>query len=73
MAQDTPVPAFNETRCTGCGICVDVCPEHVLVMDTAASRPRMLSEVECSYCGVCEDSCPSGAISLEYEIVLGIG
>jgi NAD-dependent dihydropyrimidine dehydrogenase PreA subunit len=34
------LPKVDETRCTGCGDCVIVCPEDCLEMQTPAERRR---------------------------------
>jgi len=69
MVEKVPLPVFDFVLCTGCGECVLVCPEQVLVM--AAGRPHLLPDVNCEYCGECEEICPTGAVSLSYEIVFG--
>lgn len=48
--------------CTGCGACVEACPERVLV--AGAGRypvfdPRL---GECTFCGACAQACPSPAL-----------
>lgn len=46
--------------CTGCGICVDVCPvEAIVVEDNVA----VIGD-ECVNCGQCEQECPNGAITV---------
>lgn len=54
--------AVNEDRCTGCGICADVCPEHAVSVDAAAR----IDPVKCLGCGACAHACPQEAIFL-YE------
>jgi ferredoxin len=71
MNSATPVPSFDSARCDGCGTCVALCPEHVLLMAGDPPRPFFREEVDCTYCGICEASCPKGAVLLTYEIVLG--
>ena len=66
---EIPLPVFIYERCSGCGECVPVCPEGVLVM--IGECPQLKPKVDCAYCGVCEEACPSDAIYLSYEIVLG--
>ena len=47
--------------CTGCGICIDVCPlEAISLNDDKA----VIDEDECTECGLCVDECPNDAISL---------
>ncbi len=64
-----PLPEINDQLCDGCGQCVTICPEQVLVL--VDSRPRLTSVDGCAYCGDCEQVCPPGAIALSYEIVIG--
>ena len=53
--------------CTGCGPCVDVCPE-VFEMEEGELAEVRLSEVPVELQDACReamDSCPSEAISIE--------
>ncbi len=69
MAEGIPAPEFEYQLCTGCGQCVQVCPDQALVMND--QRPEFVPEGDCTYCGLCEETCATGAIHLSYEIVLG--
>lgn len=51
----------NRQNCTGCGICVDVCPMEAIKIE---NRKAIISD-DCSECGVCESECPNDAISLQ--------
>ena len=53
-------PIIDTDECTGCGICVDACPQDVLdiVNDVAA----VVNEELCTACGDCMEECPMGAI-----------
>ena len=62
------LPLIDESRCTGCGTCVDLCPTQAV--ELLDGRPRIVRPDECDYCGSCEDICPQEAIALPYEIVL---
>ncbi|MCF0103939.1 MAG: ferredoxin family protein [Eggerthellaceae bacterium] len=47
-------------ECTGCGSCIDECPNGILTMNgdvVKTSNPD-----ECIDCGICVDACPFGAI-----------
>ncbi|MBN1190214.1 MAG: electron transfer flavoprotein subunit alpha [Dehalococcoidales bacterium] len=48
-------------KCTGCGLCISVCPFGCLSMQD--NRPRV--NESCTLCGACRDACPCGAICLE--------
>ena len=56
-----PVLFFNAELCTGCGICVDACPESAISMINIKSRTdRRL----CRGNGKCVEVCPNGARSI---------
>jgi len=53
-----PELLFAEEKCTGCGKCVQVCPEKAIRMHGKASRTdRRL----CKSTGLCVDACPNEA------------
>lgn len=50
----------HQEKCTGCGICVDICPlEAISVVENLAK----ISE-DCTDCGICTDECPDEALAL---------
>ena len=63
---------LNKNRCTGCGICTEICPrESITVTRTPkaegeeAKPPTVtVSEEKCNYCGMCEAICPFGALTV---------
>ncbi len=56
---------IDESKCSGCGDCVDVCPAEPCVFEIAEEKSRVVNEQECIDCGSCEDACPEEAIRLE--------
>jgi len=68
MAQpQPPVPRISSSRCTGCGLCVAVCPNNALGMD---GRLAYVAHPDrCNYTGYCELICPTQAIERPFEIV----
>ena len=50
---------IDNARCTGCGSCVDVCPEQAI---TIHDDLAMINEDLCIQCGNCDNACPAGAI-----------
>jgi len=52
---------IDESKCTGCGLCVDACPVGAIIVDAVARIDAGL----CRSCGVCIDECPSEAIYAE--------
>lgn len=53
---------YDETECTGCGICVDVCPHAVFRMENG--RAALVDRDLCMECGACAKNCPFSAISV---------
>ncbi len=60
-------PTINWTRCTGCGACVEQCPENAL--GQIAGKAIVLAPEACTYCAQCETLCPTRAIALPYLIM----
>ncbi len=56
------LPLLDETRCTGCGDCVAVCPTSCLEM--AGSVPWLPRPRDCVSCGICVLVCPADALRL---------
>lgn len=61
----------DQGRCKGCGLCVSVCPQHVLEMDETSLNamgyhPAALVDPEnqCTGCSVCAIICPDVAITV---------
>lgn len=52
---------FNEDLCSGCHICVSLCPYHAFTFD-AKKNKAVYQEALCKGCGVCVAACPSGAL-----------
>jgi len=50
---------MDETRCTGCGECVEVCPTDAIHLEKGVA---VIDQAECSECEVCLGACPEGAI-----------
>jgi MinD superfamily P-loop ATPase len=57
------IPVLNDTRCTGCGDCVPVCPAACLAM--AGPLPWLPRPGACVSCGICVLVCPVSALQLE--------
>jgi len=57
------VAEINKWRCTGCGVCVDVCPYQAIQLNDELKAE--VNEALCKGCGTCAASCRSGAPSLK--------
>ncbi len=54
---------LDDSKCTGCGECVEACPSEALKL-TPAGDKASLKEDDCTDCGACVDACPNGALEL---------
>ena len=63
------VTTVQESGCTLCRSCINVCPTHAFRFD-AASESLQLKQVSCVACGLCETACPENVIQLQPEIPL---
>ncbi|HVP56617.1 MAG TPA: mercury methylation ferredoxin HgcB [bacterium] len=58
---------LNAEKCTGCGMCVDVCPHGVFEI---RDRKAGITDLDlCMECGACALNCARGAI----EVKAGVG
>ncbi|HIH45450.1 MAG TPA: 4Fe-4S binding protein [Candidatus Methanoperedenaceae archaeon] len=53
----------NPDKCTGCGTCVDECPNESISLNKESIA--VVNEDECTECGLCVDTCAQSAITLE--------
>lgn len=66
------LPVIDEEKCTGCSLCIEVCPVEAVTMAPVklpgSGRPRPVLESDiCLGCGICARACPSRAITLMYR------
>jgi len=63
---------LNAEVCTGCGICVEACPEEAIALGLVGATKRGaveyaapvdIDETKCVYCGVCVIMCPFNALT----------
>jgi len=74
------LPHVDILKCTGCGKCVDACPQNVLTRVSRARKGAMplcsnrnpvkskviaTCKIGCIKCEICVKSCPEGAIHME--------
>lgn len=62
-----PVPGVDAEICTGCGICVQVCPNRVWAI--AGGKAFVAHPFACIYYGACEAACPPRAITRPFLII----
>lgn len=52
--------AFNADACTGCGACVEACPNQANQLEL----PGRIRRDRCQCCGACADACPARGLRL---------
>lgn len=58
-----PVTTIIDHRsCTGCGLCVEVCPDRTITMRDGRAVVTGRTSIDC---GHCEAVCPAGAVRVE--------
>jgi heterodisulfide reductase subunit A len=75
LIREPTIAEIDKERCSGCLICVSVCPYEALEYD-AKEKTVKVKKALCEGCGACVASCPAGAIQQKnmtdrhiYEIV----
>lgn len=62
------MPKIDLEKCDGCGLCVEVCRCHAIVL--VKGKVKIIESKLCGWCLQCELICPQDAISCPYEIVV---
>lgn len=76
---ESGLPEIDKQKCTGCGMCVKTCPQHLLARipverkgsialcsNRSQNKPSIIKQCKsgCIKCGKCERTCKQGAIKL---------
>ncbi|MCI6502258.1 MAG: 4Fe-4S binding protein [Clostridia bacterium] len=62
---------FETDRCKGCGLCVEACPKHLLVLaqdklNKKGHAPAEMTDMtKCIGCAFCATMCPDCVITVE--------
>lgn len=62
----------NDLYCKGCELCVDACPQKVLIIDMEHLTPKgyhpvFLAKEGCTGCAICAIVCPEAALTVYRE------
>lgn len=69
-ADEWKSPAIDPDKCTGCMLCIEVCPEYALALSKTSAPEEFSSfaflskKEKCMGCGMCAGRCPVGAIEM---------
>lgn len=58
------IESIDHEKCTGCGVCVEVCALDTLRIDEISGKAVVAYPDDCMTCFECEISCPSHAINV---------
>ena len=61
------IESINKEICTGCGLCVNVCPMDVIRMDKELEKAVIQYPDDCMLCEFCALDCPEAAITITPE------
>ena len=54
---------IDTSKCTGCGMCLEVCPHNVFKMNGKAAM--IVDRDACMECGACARNCPLAVIKVD--------
>ena len=54
---------LDQEKCTGCGMCLEVCPHAVFRMNTR--HVEIQNRDACMECGACSRNCPFNSITVQ--------
>ena len=55
--------ALDDEKCTGCGMCLTVCPHAVFEVENG--KARIVDRDACMECGACALNCAAEALSVQ--------
>lgn len=62
---------LDDQRCTGCGMCVKVCPHDVFEIIKGKARIKDIDD--CMECGACSNNCEFEAIYVKSGVGCAVG
>ena len=62
---------LQEEKCSGCGVCLTVCPHDVLIPNNG--KVRVQNYDACMECGACSRNCPTGAVTVRSGVGCAAG
>lgn len=68
---DTVTLEYDESKCSGCKRCVEVCPHAVFAM--SGKTAVLIDRDACIECGACEVNCPDEAITVRAGVGCAAG
>ena len=53
---------FNDEKCTGCNVCVNVCPQGTIRLNN--KKAELIDYKSCMECGACQLNCEYDAVDV---------
>ena len=60
-----PVVKIDQTKCDGCGKCVDICPKKVF--EKNENKVKVANEIECILCEDCVEACDKNPSAIKVD------
>ena len=64
---------LDDSRCTGCGMCLKVCPHAVFARAEGSHKVAIVRLDACMECGACQGNCADGALSVKAGVGCAAG
>ena len=66
LQPEIPEIEVNKDLCSGCGVCVAVCPFDATRLEKSdEGLVAVIDDLKCKRCGLCVTACPAGAITIK--------
>ena len=62
-----PIKSIMQEMCTGCGICVETCPDDVIRLNEE-KKAYIAYPGDCAACLLCEFVCPVKCIEVSWDM-----
>ena len=70
LQPEIPEIEVNKDLCSGCGVCVAVCPFDATRLEKSnEGLVAVIDDLKCKRCGLCVTACPAGAITIKDSFV----